>query len=375
MNIAYFAHELADAAVERRLRMLHAGGCRVSLFGFERDRGAGAPAAPAGAIVLGRTANQRLFQRALAILGAIPRALNAKSLWAKAGTIVARNLEMLILALTVTRLAGVRPRIVYECLDIHRLMLGEGPLNRLMRAVERSCLRRVDLVVTSSPAFEQRHFRQAQHYAGPVVLAENKVLMLDQWPVAASAEQSAEPPWTIAWCGVLRCARSFAALQDIARQGAGRVRVELWGAPALDQIPNFLELAAATPNMTYRGRYTPNDLTRIYGASHFAWAIDFYEAGGNSDWLLPNRLYEALAFGATPVAVDGVETASWLRERALGVILESPVEHSATAFFAALTSETYNALRAAVSALDPGAVRVTESDCRVFTAQITGAAA
>ena len=42
------------------------------------------------------------------------------------------------------------------------------------------------------------------------------------------------------------------------------------------------------------------------GDVHFTWAIDFYEAGANSDWLLPNRLYEGGAHGAVPIALAGV---------------------------------------------------------------------
>src|SRR3712207_8090815 len=30
-------------------------------------------------------------------------------------------------------------------------------------------------------------------------------------------------------------------------------------------------------------------LAEMYRSVHFAWSMDFYEAGANSDWLLPNR--------------------------------------------------------------------------------------
>jgi succinoglycan biosynthesis protein ExoL len=369
MSIAYFVHELADPAVQRRIRMLAAAGHDVVLFGFERQRGGEAPA-DGGGYVLGRTRNRKLAERIASVILAVPRAMRLKRLWRDADLVVARNLEMLALVMALTRLAGARPRIAYECLDIHRLMLARGPAAWLLRALERACLRRVALVVTSSPAFERRYFREMQRFAGQVLLAENKVFAA----IAPEKTRPSEgPPWVIAWCGVLRCARSLRLLRAAAEHG--RVRVELWGAPAIDQIPDFHALVSGSPNIQFRGRYQPEDLAAIYAGSHFAWAVDFYEAGGNSDWLLPNRLYESLSFGAVPIAAAGVETARWLKEHGVGVVLEAPFERSLEAFLATLDGGAYRMLRAAADGLDPGVTRLTPEACRDFAAKLAGAAA
>jgi succinoglycan biosynthesis protein ExoL len=58
---------------------------------------------------------------------------------------------------------------------------------------------------------------------------------------------------------------------------------------------------------------------------HFAWVADFYEAGQNSDWLLPNRLYRAALYRAVPIAAANVETGRWLQSRGSGIVLEEPV--------------------------------------------------
>jgi len=368
MSIAYFAHELADAAVHKRVRMLQLAGREVVLLGFERDRGAGAPASPEGAIVLGRTQNQRLLARICAVLAAIPRALRARSAWGDADLIVARNLEMLALARVLTRLTGSRAQIAYECLDIHRLALSNSLAGAILRSAERLCLKRTALIVTSSPAFERHYFRTRQRFAGKIVLAENKVLAAgDVSPVA----RSPEAPWRIAWCGVLRCRRSFDLLARLAEQSG--VKVDLWGLPALDQIPDFHARVAAAANMTFHGPYTPSDLPRIYAHAHFSWAIDFYDAGANSDWLLPNRLYESLCYGAVPIAIEGVETARWLNARDVGVVLETPFEQSLATFFAALTSGAYSRLQQATQRLAPEATRFTPESCRAFAAELAGA--
>ncbi len=369
MRIAYFAHELADAAVQKRVRMLTLAGDKVSLLGFERDRG-GAQAAHGG-IVLGHTQNRKLLQRAFAILGALPRARAAHAAWSDADTIVARNLEMLVLVVLLTAFARKRSRIAYECLDIHGAVLGRSPVNAFVRWVERLCLKRTPLIVTSSPAYERIYFRGMQRFAGKVLIVENKVLGAS----TASARQAEAAPWVIAWCGVLRCRRSFDLLQRAARAHAGRVKIELWGAPALDQIPNFHEAVAATPGMTFHGRYAPESLPDIYADAHFSWAIDFYEAGGNSDWLLPNRLYESLCFGSVPIAVAGVETARWLEAHGVGAVLDAPLETSLDTFFASLTPELYRGLRDRTLKLDPNVTRLNEDGCRAFAAELAGAAA
>lgn len=372
MSIAYFVHELADPAVRRRADMLRMGGQEATLIGFDRVRDGQSRPPPAGAHVVGRTHNQAFLQRIAAVIGAVPKTLRIKQAWSAADVILARNLEMLFLAVIAARVAGVRARIVYECLDLHRLMLSRGPMGAALRMIERACLRRASLVVTSSPAFD-RHFRSVQRYEGPMLLIENRVLTADA--PAQPLRRPSGPPWTIAWCGVLRCARSFNALRALAQGHPEGVRILLRGAPALDAIPGFHEALAHTPNMTFGGAYAAADLPEIYGNAHFAWAIDYYEAGGNSDLLLPNRLYESLAFGAAPIAVEGVETARWLQRRGVGILLREPIETSLTAFLEAETPERYIAVEGAIAELDPDLVWMTPDTCRTLTAQITGAAA
>ncbi len=89
MRIAYFAHELADAAVQKRVRMLTLAGDQVTLLGFERDRG-GVQSAHGG-IVLGRTQNRKFVQRVFAVIGAIPSAWARRGAWADADTIAAMS--------------------------------------------------------------------------------------------------------------------------------------------------------------------------------------------------------------------------------------------------------------------------------------------
>src|SRR3546814_8999676 len=77
--------------------------------------------------------------------------------------------------------------------------------------------------------------------------------------------------------------------------------------------------------MIYGGEYrNPDDLPEIYGRVHLTWAFDFLDEGSNSDWLLPNRLYEGGYFGSVALASSHTETGKKVRELGLGYTFEPP---------------------------------------------------
>ena len=71
MNVTYFAHDMSDFAVRRRVAMLLAGGAKVSLFGFTRAESAVTDVEGAPAVVFGRTYDGKLYHRALSALASI----------------------------------------------------------------------------------------------------------------------------------------------------------------------------------------------------------------------------------------------------------------------------------------------------------------
>ena len=95
---------------------------------------------------------------------------------------------------------------------------------------------------------------------------------------------------------------------------------------------------------------------------HFTWAIDYFEEGLNSAWLLPNRLYEGGLFGSVPIALADVETGRWLAKRGAGVLVGDPVEDLAGAL-AAMTPERYGDLAARSAAIPLTDLRATTADC------------
>ncbi|UYY57057.1 hypothetical protein [Sphingomonas sp. S2-65] len=359
MKILYIVHDLHDSAVARRVRMLREGGADISVAGFRRLENLPAEVAGAGVIDLGLTRDARLAHRALAVLKhtVMPGKLMAAA--RDADVIIGRNLEALALALRIRR-ANPAAAIVYECLDIHRMLLGRSLPARLVQGIEQTLLAGVDLLLTSSPAFLREYFSGRPGMAAPALLLENKLLRLDSAPPVSIASPPGRP-WVIAWFGMLRCTRTFEILAGLARRYEGRVQIRVAGRPSPAIFPDFGQQIASVPHMHYLGPYRSDELPQLYAGCHFAWAIDYFEEGLNSRWLLPNRLYEAAAFGVIPIALGSVETGRWLRERDAGLVVDDALE--GLEVLETLDSGRVATLAAGVAAIPQGDLIATRVDC------------
>ncbi|WP_024588097.1 glycosyl transferase family 1 [Aliihoeflea sp. 2WW] len=372
LHVLYLVHDLTDPAVSRRVAMLEAGGARVAVAGFRRDDRT-APTRLGGSVPidLGVTRDGKFAQRIAAVAGAA-LALRARlAAVDQPDIIIARHLEMLALADRAKGLFPARPAIVYESLDIHRLLLAGNAVGRAMRAAERRFARSAQLLLTSSPAFLRDYFEPHGQLDAPALLLENKVLDLNGRSLAPTRPAGGEP-WKIGWFGALRCARSLDTLIDLTRRLDGRVELVLRGRPAYDAIPDFDALVEAAPHVAFHGPYrNPDDLEAIYGEVHFNWAIDFFEEGLNSEWLLPNRLYEGGRHGAIPIARAGTETARFLADRGIGIVLDTCSADELVRVFSNLDAAGFAAHRARLDAIDPATWTATRSDCEALVSRLS----
>ena len=360
-RILYMAPDLSDPAVGRRRIMLEAGGAEVAVAGFLRGDAADPPRSWA-AERLGRTRDAALAQRALMVARHLLRFWTLRRRVRGQGAVVARNLEMLVLAWAGLALARSATPLSYEVLDIHRVMLGDGLKSKLLRRIERHLLTRVDLLILSSEAFDQAYFHLLQQAPIPRLLLENKVLALDGSPPAAVPAPGA-PPWRIGWFGMLRCRRSLELLGRLAASRPGLIEVDIRGRPSPAVFGDDFQAAVAQwPGVTFHGPYAPEDLADAYARVHFVWAVDYYEAGQNSDWLLPNRLYEGNAHGRPLIAQRDVETGRWLAARQVGALFDNP-EVELTLFFDKMTSSRYRSYAEAVAGLRRSDLLADRQDC------------
>ncbi|WP_156423773.1 glycosyltransferase [Erythrobacter sp. YT30] len=359
-------HNLNDAAVERRCRMLSAGGADVALAGFCRDAEMGVAARGRGALMLGQSHDAALAARAAMTLKNAVSNSALRDHFAACDAIMARNLEQLAIA---ARIADGRP-LIYECLDIHRALLGDSLPARIIQWIEQKLLQRSDLLITSSPAFIRNHFA-SREIGGEIVLVENK-LLLD--PIG-SAVESVEPadtdrPITIGWFGMLRCKRTLEFLTQLITRSEGRVKVLIAGKPSPAELPNLEAEAARCEGITFTGPYTYDDLPQLYGQCDFAWSIDWFEEGLNSKWLLPNRIYEAIAHGAIPIALADVEVGHWLKRHDAGLVVRD-AEEAAERILSVAPSELAQ-MRQAIDKIERDTVICSLEECRDLVRTIEG---
>ncbi|GGK38228.1 glycosyltransferase [Salinarimonas ramus] len=363
--VALFGHDAYDSTVRKRIAGIRDAGRRVIGFTFARRRpeDSRAPEIFWENVALGETRDRNYAKRLPVLAAALPRVLRHARALREARVIYARNIDMMGLAVAAKRLTGSRATLVYEVLDVQRVFLREDAAGRAFRAAERRALREADRLVVSAPAFVARYFEPMQAYRGPWSLLENKI------PAARIAAAPArfartlthpplDGPIVIGWFGVLRCARSLVLLEEIAARLGSRVRIVLRGKLAEEDVSRE-RLAAATarcPNIVYEGPYaSPDDLADLYGGVHYTWALDYTDAGANSDWLLPNRLYEGGYFGAPTLAREGTEVGRRVAADDLGLALPEPPVEAVCALVEGCDAPAYVAQRERLLARPPAA--------------------
>ena len=315
-RIAFFAHDAADAAVRRRIQGFADDG--IDVVGFTMRRRDDVKTEWAN-IDLGRTFDGAYVQRIKSIFRGAKLAAAQRETLATADVIYARNLDMLATAFLAKRYTKLKTPVIYEALDVHRLLTRKDPIGLVFRRIEGALLKRTKRLVVSSPGFLENHFekRHRGHYTASLI--ENRLAAGADYGDRPATDLPPLEPLRIGWIGILRCKRSIGLLTDLARMFGPAIRIELHGAPALTEIPDFHERIQGLANVTYHGRYrSPEDLARIYADLHVVWAGDFMEAGFNSSWLLPNRLYEGGYFGVPSIAPSGTQTAKWIEARGAG---------------------------------------------------------
>ena len=378
MRLAYFVQDVLDPAVERRVRMLQAGGAEVLLLGFRRSDESRVDVAGAEVVDLGRTHDGRLGERALTVAGQLIRSGRWASRLDDVDAVMARSLETLVLASAARSRGRFQGPLVYECLDVHPLMVANHLVGAGLRKVEHGLLAGCQLLIVSSPGFIERYFEprhQVGRGHGPApLLVENRRLRLAREgppPRPQARGPAPAPPWQIGWFGVLRCSRSFEGLSRLAERRPDLLSLHMAGRPARHRLPQFDAVAGAVPGVTYSGPYAEQDLAALYDSVHFTWAADYSETGGNSEWLLPNRIYEGGWFGTPAIARQDTETGRWLQARGLGAILHDPIAEL-EGFLDALTREDYLRMRAALAHRPDSDFAADQADCIQLVRAIAG---
>ena len=375
-RIFYLAHDLNDSAIWRRVEQLRRGGAEVKLAGFRRDRPAltsTSTSTSSECFEFGITGNGRPGRRVSSIVAAALRVQTWSHHARDCDIIVARSLEMLALGALLQATFCRQALLVYECLDIHRLIASPHITGHGLRVVERLLLRRCSSLIISSPAFLRHHFEVQYRRIPPVLIWENRMLADEAIRDPSKPRVTFGKPWKIGWFGIIRCERSLRILQSLCLALPGVVEVHIKGRPTQDLTPRIVAATASTPGLIFGGSYDrTRDLPALYNEMHFTWAIDYFEEGANSEWLLPNRLYEGAGHGAVPLALRHVETGKWMLRRAFGVCFDADPAAGLLEFFRTLDAERYQCLFDEMNAVDATSFVQPDNELASFVQRLGG---
>jgi succinoglycan biosynthesis protein ExoL len=351
-KLIFFGHDAHDPAVKRRIKAFGDAGADVVAFTMRRGPGVERPWAN---VDLGETRDAAFAQRIAALVAARPILRRHADVLRGGDLFYARNLDMLMLAHWARKKSGSKARLVYECLDVHRFLARDDVVGASLRAMEASLLRDTALVVVSSPAFVREYFEKRHNVRPRTMLIENRL----PWGFDYGARPSAAAPvgekLRIGWFGNLRCERSLSLLLDLAARFPDQVEVVMRGVPARAAVSDFEARVAGRANVSFGGRYAwPGDLAEIYRGVDIVWAGDFHDAGANSKWLLPNRIYEGGYYGAPPLAPADCETGRWIEGHGFGFTLAEPIEETLPAFVRGLARGKLAEARARLLAAPDG---------------------
>lgn len=324
-RIEVFGFDVAEISQIRRIRAMRDLGHEVHSFTMRRTNMNAdfTPDWPDTHLYV--TDNEKLARRAAVVAAAIVKTARHRARLRDADVIFARNLDMLAIAWAARALTGARAPLVYECLDIHGALTGQGIKSRAMRAAERRLLAGCAMLVVSSPGFIQHYFETVQGYSGPWAIWENKLAAGGPLPDRPVTRVPSKGPLRLGWVGTIRCAPSLELLTALARAMGDAVEIHVHGIVHHHAAPGFDAAVAAHENIFYHGEYAyPDDLARIYGGLDLVWAQDLWQPGENSDWLLPNRIYEASWAGCPSLAVAGTETGCRVADDGLGWTIDYP---------------------------------------------------
>jgi succinoglycan biosynthesis protein ExoL len=356
--ILYFVPDLSDPATARRLEMFRLGGADFSIVGFDRRP---ETSKNFSFTSLGVTRDAALLQRTLSILKAILRLPLVSRSFPRADVIIARNLEMLLFANLIVLSSRYRKaEIIYECLDLHRILLGGSFLGKVLRRLEKRLLKNVKKIIISSEAYFDSYFSAMQKFKGDFLLVENKPLLENTRKVRHEGKK--RKTLKIGYFGMLRCRKSLEILKIIADNPWNQIGIVIAGVPSPAIFSEFDRELSLFDRIGYLGPYASIDLGALYQKVEFSWCIDFYEEGLNSRLLLPNRLYESLAFGVIPIAIAGTETARWLTKRHIGKVFSDTEE--IIRFFEKLELNEVANLKRDIALMSTNNFAFTAMDCR-----------
>lgn len=253
-----------------------------------------------------------------------------------------------------------RTRKIYDIADVHHIQYGLGFKSIVFRLMERFSLRRGWDVVVSSPWFYWGYFLGIQGVDNRAVLVENKLTSVELNSLVNSSASAVDrsEKCVIGWTGILRCNTSMKILIDLCEKYPNRFQVNLIG--IVDLInPDLLLRAKNCSDFVFSGRFSPAELGGLLEPVHFVWLCDF-DDGLNSEWLLPNRLYQAIASSRPCLGFEKSASGRVVMHHGIGVVFSVATVQAVFDCVNSVSDEKYFEMSSKQTLLAPNIVRSDE---------------
>lgn len=355
-HLVMFSHNRRDTAFVRRVQSLQAQCDTLTTFTFRRDGEALEPGPPWDNIDLGYAEHAQFGKRLWLYATALLSVIKHRRILMQADVIHARNLDIFLFAWLASCLSLVFGKpLVYECLDVHEALTKQSKVATVLRWLERRVLNRARLLIISSPGFMRHYFEPVQQFKGTHYLAENKLFFKDIEVARPSLQPNETDRISIAWVGIIRCTETLDLLRAAALAMPQTLHIKISGLVSYFLIPDFDEKIKDVANIEFTGPYDwPQGLDAAYSNCDLVWSQELSWRGHNSDWLIPNRVYEGSFFGVPSLALADTQTGRFIEERDIGYTLSDDKPETLLHFLQNISPAALNTKRAALLAREEG---------------------
>lgn len=349
-KILFFTSSIEHTTHRKVAEMLHREGACVTMVGFTRYNFPATECSsfeikPLGVVSHGSYANR--FLKLVKLLPNIRKHIKAHDV------VYCFTLDGLLMC----KLAALfyKKKWVYQVQDIRPIFFGGSFKNKLARFLEKLTLKKIDLLVLSSPDFYQNHYKRLYGFdINKTIIIENK-LIDDEGIKPDSSEKTNEGKLVIGYFGVMRCARSWEILRDFVASKKENFELYLRGKP--DAMPHLEHEIKGIDNIYYGGLYrSPEELGDLYNKVDIVWACYPYSEKQQGNWKMARtiRFYEALAFGKPVIVQVGTAQEVDVLKYNIGLVIDMAYPEAVFEALSTVTHEKLNEWMNNIKKLDKG---------------------
>lgn len=305
---------------QNRVEQIGKIGIDCEVAAFEREYYPGKPWNQ-DITLLGFIEHKKYLKRIHLLIKAIP-VIRLKS--KNSDLVFCYNLDLLLICWISLIALNSKPKIIHDVSDIRSVLTGNGIIASFLRWLERFLLRRVSIVIVTSPAYVKEYFHLIQNlYDVCFHLIENK-LNPDSTPEPISNAEprpDVDPPiFNIGYFGLIRCRKSLELLLKLATKAGGKFRVVLRG--VLLETEDFEPIIANHPFVEYKGPFVnPDDLPIMHQNVDFSWLVHAHSRE-NTKWSRIFRFYHAAYYQCPMIAQKDSQDGKVVEDLNIGLTID-----------------------------------------------------